>query len=136
MRALNVSRPVSQWRDPRHRRGIDGEIAASRHLESLGFQIEAHRFRFGHHDIDLIARRGTLVVFAEVKARWSRSFGQAVEAIGWRKRRDLATVAMVWISRFGRAGDRYRFDLITASYEEGGFPQIDHLEGAFVHMEK
>jgi putative endonuclease len=136
MRALNVSRPVAQWRDPRHRRGIAGEIAASRHLESLGFAIEAHRFRLGHHDIDLVARRGDLVVFAEVKARGSCRFGEGVEAIGWRKRRDLARVATYWVSRFGRPADRYRFDVISASFAGSGFPQIGHIEGAFFHIEK
>ena len=40
-------------------------------LTSCGWQIEGHRFRLGHHDVDVVARRGPLVAFVEVKARGS-----------------------------------------------------------------
>lgn len=137
MRALNVSRPVSEWRDPRHRRGVAGEVAAARHLESRGFVILAHRFRLRHHDLDLVARRGDLVAFVEVKARQSSRFGSGAEGIGWRKRRNLGRVASAWIARFGRAGERYRFDVVSVRWASGsGFPEIDHIEGAFFHIEK
>jgi putative endonuclease len=131
MRAPNVSRPIAEWRDPRHRRGIAGEMAAARYLESRGFVIEAHRFRLGHHDVDLIARRDSLVAFVEVKARLSTRFGSGAESIGWRKRRALAQVASIWVARHGRAGDRYRFDLVAVSWPGSGFPQVEHIEGAW-----
>ena len=137
MRTLNVCRPVAEWRDPRHRRGLAGEVAAARWLESHGFVIEAHRFRLGHHDLDLIARRGDLVVFVEVKARVSTAFGPATLGIGWQKRRSMGRVASVWIARFGRPADRYRFDVVSVLWgRRNGFPDIDHIEGAFFHMEK
>jgi len=136
MRGLNVSRPVAQWRDPRHRRGLAGEVAAARYLEGRSFVILAHRFRLGHHDIDLVARRGHLVAFAEVKARTSSTFGSPVESVGWRKQRDLCRVAEAWIARHGRAGDVYRFDLITVCWFGPGFPQVSHMEGAFVSVGK
>jgi putative endonuclease len=136
MRALNVCRPLTEWRDPRHRRGIAGEVAAARHLEALGFRIEAHRFRLGHHDIDLVARRGRLVVFAEVKARATGTFGPGWAAVGWRKRRDIARVAELWIARHGGAGEEYRFDVLSVTWRRDGFPEVDHIEGAFIHVEK
>lgn len=136
MRALNVCRPVAEWRDPRHRRGIAGEVVAARHLEAAGFRIEAHRFRFGHHDMDLVARRADLVVFVEVKARASALFGSGALSIGWRKRRDLARVALVWIARHGRPGDQYRFDVVGIRWSGIVEAEIEWIEGAFFHVEK
>lgn len=133
MRAPPARKPVEQWTDPRHRRGYAGERAAMVHLLRQGWRIEAHRFRLGRHDLDLIARRGSLVAFIEVKARRSTRFGKAVEAVGWRKRAVLLRVAEAWRARFGFADDRYRFDLITVEDSGGSSPsaQVTHIEDAW-----
>jgi putative endonuclease len=137
MPSLRTPKPVAQWTDPRHRRGYSGERAAIAYLLRLGWRIEAHRFRFGHHDLDLIARRGSLVAFIEVKTRRSSRFGRAAEAVGRRKRVVLERLAELWRVRFGVAGDRFRFDLITV---ESGIsstsPQVTHIEDAWRHVEK
>jgi len=128
----NVLRPPSQWRDPRHREGLAGEVAAARHLESRGWTILAHRFRFGRHDVDLVARRDDVVAFIEVKARRSNSYGSGAEAVGWQKRAILRVVAGVWIARAGRVGERYRFDLAVVTWpNRGAFPQVAHIEDAW-----
>jgi putative endonuclease len=48
----------------------------------------------------------------EVKARRGTGFGDPLEAVTWRKRRELVRSAQVWIARFGTPGEAYRFDLI------------------------
>lgn len=128
----NVVRSPSQWRDPRHRQGLAGELAAARHFESLGWTVLAHRFRFGHHDLDLIVRREGLVAFVEVKARRSAAFGSGAEAVGWQKRAILRLIAGVWIAREGRPEERYRFDLAVVTWPGGGvFPHVSHIEDAW-----
>lgn len=132
----NIVRPAHEWRDPRHRRGLAGELAAAKYLESHRWLIEAHRFRFGHHDIDLIARQGRLVVFVEVKARTGVGFGSGASSVGWRKRQALALVAEFWVIRRGRPTDQYRFDVVEVTWPSGGFPQIIHIEDAWRHVGK
>ena len=128
----NVIRPAEQWRDPRHRRGLAGELAAARDLESRGWTIAAHRFRWGHHDIDLIARQGDLVAFIEVKGRRDGSpFGHGREAVGWKKRRTLELVALLWVARHGCPVDRYRYDVMEVVWGEGSFPHVVHIEDAW-----
>ena len=61
--------PTREWEDARQIRGLEGEHAAMAYLISCGWSIEAHRFRLGRHDVDLIARRGRVVAFIEVKTR-------------------------------------------------------------------
>lgn len=138
MPSLRTPKPVSEWTDPRHRRGYAGERAAMVHLLRLGWRIEAHRFRLGHHDLDLVARRGNLVAFIEVKTRGSRRFGHALEAVGPRKQAVLARLAELWRVRFGLPSDRYRFDVIAVEAPSGPspFPQVTHIEGAWRGVDK
>jgi putative endonuclease len=123
--------PPTQWSDPRHRLGLAGELAALDYLTGRGWRLEAHRFRVGRNDIDLIVRRGALVAFVEVKTRRTLSFGPGALAVGWKKRRALARAAEVWRLRHGRTGDTYRFDLCEVSPRPSGPSEVSHLMGAW-----
>jgi putative endonuclease len=116
----------ANWSDPRHQRGLAGEEQAMRYLQSRGWEILAHRFRSGRVEIDLIARRGCLVAFVEVKVRRGVAFGSPFEAVTGGKRREIVKVARVWMDRFGRQSDVYRFDCIGIVDNK-----IEHLEDAF-----
>ena len=118
------------WNDPRHRRGAEGEDIAREYLEGLGWVILDHRFRMGRLEIDLVARKGVLVAFIEVKTRWSRRFGSPLEAVTWHKRREITRVAQAWADRHGRANDTYRFDVIGVTLSKMG-PKVEHVEDAF-----
>ena len=123
--------PTSEWEDERQVLGIAGERLALAYLTSCGWCIEAHRFRLGRHDVDLVIRRGRLVAFVEVKTRRSERFGSALEAVPWRKQQALARVASLWVLRHGRRLDEYRFDLVTVHVGPSGPPTIEHLADAW-----
>jgi len=123
--------PVADWSDPRHVRGLRGEQLALAWLTARGWEVEAHRFRAGRHDIDLIIRRVELVAFVEVKTRASLACGHPVQALGWQKLRSLAWAAECWRARFGRRGDRYRFDVVGVLLGKGRPPEVRHLEDAW-----
>jgi len=115
-----------QWTDERHKRGLAGEQRAIRYLLSRGWEVVAHRFRAGRIELDLVIRRGHLVAFVEVKARRDDAFGSPLEAITGAKRRELVKAARVWVDRFGRPSDVYRFDCIGLTDN-----RLEHLEDAF-----
>ncbi len=123
--------PTREWEDARQLRGLAGEHEAMAFLTACGWSIEAHRFRLGRHDLDLVIRRGPMVAFVEVKTRRSAAFGIAAEAVGWRKQRTLARVAELWRLRFGRPGDTYRFDLVSVVDAGGGRVTVEHLPDAW-----
>lgn len=116
--------------DPRQALGALGERIAERWLRSRGWTVLARRFRSGHRDLDLVARRGRLVAFVEVKARRDRGVGDPAAAVGWRKRRELTRSAQVWCDRFGRPGDAYRFDVVAVLVGCGGV-RVRHVADAF-----
>lgn len=90
----------------------------------------AHRFRSGRRDLDLIVERDGVVAFVEVKARRGGSFGDPVEAVTWRKRREIQRSAHVWMDRQRGSGREYRFDVIGVLIE-GDRVQIRHVPNAF-----
>jgi putative endonuclease len=131
MRSRRSFVPVSEWADRRHRRGVAGERAAIAYLTSCGWQVEAHRFRLGRHDLDLVARRGGMVAFVEVKTRKSGVCGAAVESVSALKRHTIGRVALIWRHRNGRPGDTYRFDLLAIRDLGGGRYEVEHVEDAW-----
>ena len=110
--------------------GEIGERLAERWLRRKGWRIVQRRFRNGHRDIDLVVERDGLIAFVEVKARKGAAFGLPVEAVNWRKQRELTRSAHVWIERHGRPDDSYRFDVIGVLVE-GPMVKIRHVENAF-----
>jgi putative endonuclease len=114
------------WSDPRHRAGAAAEAMAAAALRVQGYEVVEQRFRYRRHDVDLVARRGQVVVFVEVKSRADNRFGAPSEAVTARKQADLVRAASVWLSRHGRPWDAVRFDVITV---EAG--RLEWLQDAF-----
>jgi putative endonuclease len=115
--------------------GLKGERVAARWLAVHGWEIAERRFRNGHRDIDLVATKpdggARTVAFVEVKTRASADFGGPVSAVNWRKRRELSRSAKVWMSRFQRPGDTFRFDVIGVILSPQNV-RVQHIENAFL----
>jgi putative endonuclease len=108
-----------------------GERVAERWLLARGWRVIQRRYRSGHRDIDLIAKRDALVAFVEVKARSGNEFGGPVAAVNWKKRSELVRSATTWIDRHGREGEVYRFDVIGVLVS-GDRVRVSHVENAFL----
>ena len=115
--------------------GLKGERVAERWLTVHGWEIAERRFRNGRRDIDLVATRseqtGRTVAFVEVKTRASADFGGPVSAVNWRKQRELCRSAKVWMSRFEKPGDTFRFDVIGVILGQEKV-RVQHVENAFL----
>jgi putative endonuclease len=93
--------------------GKSGEDRAVAELERRGYAILARRYRTGHGEIDIIAKDGETTVFVEVKARATREFGTAAEAITPRKRRQMIRMALEYLTFNRLANIPCRFDVVT-----------------------
>src|SRR5437868_329661 len=107
-----------------------GERIAERWLRRRGWKIVQRRFRNGHRDIDLVVERDGTVAFVEVKARRGAEFGGPVQAVNYRKRKQLERSALVWIDRHGREAESYRFDVVGVLLQ-GAEVRVCHVENAF-----
>ena len=111
--------------------GDRGESIAADHLERAGWTILVRNFRLGRKEIDLVARRGEVVAFVEVKTRAGLGYGHPLEAITWKKRREIHQVAAAWIDRYGRPGEIYRFDAIAIRLRSAAATEVQHVEDAW-----
>jgi putative endonuclease len=107
--------------------GARGEDAVAAWYEQRGYGIVDRNWRCREGELDLVARRGDVVVFCEVKTRSSSAFGAPVEAVTWRKQQRLRQLARLWLmARGGVPPAGMRFDV--ASVLAG---RIEIVEDAF-----
>lgn len=82
------------------RRGRWSETLCVWHLRLRGWSILERGFSVGRGsgagEVDIIARRGALLIFIEVKAR--ADWGQAAEAVGDRQRRRITRAAEAYLA--------------------------------------
>ena len=89
-------------RDQRERQraerwGRMAEAIASAHMIARGYRIEARNWRTASGEVDIIARRGDLVVFVEVKAR--DTVGAALDAVSYASRRRIEGAGQDWLAQ-------------------------------------
>ena len=110
--------------------GKTGEDLACAELETRGYEIIERRYRQRAGEIDIVARDGPTLVFVEVKARESREFGDAAEAVTAFKRRRLVQLALDYMTRQHVSNCPCRFDVV-AIHLEAGQPAIEVFQNAF-----
>lgn len=88
---------ADQKRIRAERRGRWSEYRAALSLLFKGYRIVALRYKTRAGEVDIIARRGDLVIFVEVKAR--RDLRTGVDAVGQAAERRIANAADHWLRR-------------------------------------
>ena len=108
------------------RLGISAENVAAIFLGAKGYRTIARRWKSPVGEIDLVVKRGRLIVFVEVKAR--KALDQAAESVLPRQRRRIVAAAQTWLAAHPEhAGYDMRFDAVLVS--PGRMPQ--HIVSAF-----
>ena len=96
-----------------YQKGIFSELVACAYLMLHGFRIVRRRYTTGRYtgraEIDIIARRGNLIVFVEVKKR--KSIDAGFNAITWAQVKRLRAAAETYLLQKRWMGDA-RFDVI------------------------
>ena len=108
-------------------RGKDAEARAARYLEARGLHIVERNYRSRYGEIDLIARDGVTLVFVEVRARSSNTFGGAAASITAAKRQKLTRTALHYLAGAGRT-PRCRFDAVLLAGDDG---PVEWIRDAF-----
>jgi len=102
--------------------GAEGEERAASFLQEKGFFIIERNYRAGKiGEIDIIAVKRDLVVFAEVKSRSGDAFGGGIYSINESKKRHLRTAARVFLASHPSYNTKeysFRFDLILVSHDK------------------
>jgi putative endonuclease len=125
LRAAPIQAPRPE-RQIAFRTGISAESRAAAFLIAKGFRILARRWKSPVGEIDIIARRRSLLIFVEVKAR--DRLDDAAWSVTDRQRLRIVAAAEAWLARY--PDDRIRdmrFDAVLVA--PGRIPR--HIPAAF-----
>ncbi len=112
-----------------YKTGRHAEEKAARHLRWHGYRVLDRNARAGHGELDIVARKGDVLAFVEVKHRPRRD--DALLAVHADKRKRLRSAASAWLCRHPALAQlQCRFDLIILT---PGRPRlhIEHLRDVF-----
>jgi putative endonuclease len=114
----------------RRKQGSIGEDLAVLFLEKKGFKILARNYRFERGEIDIVAEEGEELVFVEVKARRTSSYGAPEDAVTDEKQEQIRAVAEGYLFEKNIDNRPCRFDVLAIEFKNGK-ADVRHIRDAF-----
>jgi putative endonuclease len=110
--------------------GRRGEKRAEWFYLLRGYRVVDRNVRLNAGEIDLVLRRGALLVIAEVKTRQSLVAGEGFEAVNRAKRQRLVRLADQYLVVTKARDLRIRYDVLSLFWNGRRF-EIRHFPDAF-----
>ncbi len=107
-----------------------GEREAARYLTRHGYELLARNWQINIGEIDIIAQKGSEIIFVEVKSSSTQSAIAPEYRVGLKKQKKLRTLAQAYLRNKTDAPDSVRFDVISL-WREAGETKLRHIENAF-----
>ena len=108
-----------------------GEDLACDYILKNGYKIVERNYRYGHGEIDIIAKHKNIIVFIEVKTRNNLEFGPPELAVTKNKQRQVRKIAEAYLYDKKIENEDCRLDVIGILLIKNSAPQINHIENAF-----
>jgi putative endonuclease len=90
------------------------ELKARRHYRLRAYRILGENVWTGGYELDLVVRRGTTLVFCEVKSKSGDGFGDPLEMVTSEKVRRVRRAAAAWLAtHHEHAHCTVRFDVVA-----------------------
>ncbi|MGB5267012.1 MAG: YraN family protein [Polyangiales bacterium] len=106
-----------------------GEAVVASLLEGRGFEICGRNVRVGRLELDVIARRGALVVVCEVRSRSSARPVFPAETIRGKKIARVRRATAIWLRQQKLGRVQARIDAAAVVFDgPGGEPRIEYYE--------
>ena len=103
---------MTHKRKQAYRRGHIAEYLAAAALLLKGYRIAARRYKTPVGEVDLVARKGDLILFVEVKARASHQ--AALDSITYTAQKRIEAAGNWWLGQQNNGAQlNWRFDVIT-----------------------
>lgn len=118
--------------DSTREKGSAAEEIAVKYLLEKGYEILEQNWYSQHQEIDIIARKGGIIAFIEVKSLYSNYLREPYQSVNRNKQRLIISAANAYIRKHN-VNDEVRFDIISILLGKHE-PQIEHIENAFYPM--
>ena len=107
--------------------GTEYEELAQKYLVSQGYEIVETNFRNRRGEIDIIAKDAEYLCFIEVKYRKDRRCGDPLEAVDYRKQKNIVQTALYYMMKNGlNEWTPCRFDVVSVCGD-----QVELIKNAF-----
>lgn len=112
--------------------GSYGEDLASSYLKKNGYYILNKNFRNRYGEIDLICRHDGLIIFIEVKSRYTYHYGSPCESVTYSKQRQIINLCKFYILTKKLFNYNCRFDVVEIYFNKNDESYlIKHIKDAF-----
>lgn len=115
------------------RRGDMGEETAADYLKSQGYEILFCNYHSAYGEVDIIAKKGEIIAFVEVKSRKEHSMLSPREAVSRSKQQKLMKTASCYLEE-NKVTLQPRFDVVEVYFvgeRQLAVTEINHIENAF-----
>ncbi|MFA7229794.1 MAG: YraN family protein [Victivallaceae bacterium] len=120
------------WAKAKHLRlGITGENKACALLRSKNADIICRNYKVKAGEIDIVARDGGMLVFAEVKTRRHTSRSRPAEGLSLKQKKRIYRAAMNYLNAIDRPHCVFRFDLIEIVASPFRLHEVRHWQNHF-----
>ena len=113
--------------------GNEGERRAYEFLEKNSYRIIERNFRTRSGEIDIIAKKGDILVFVEVKTLPNGDADTLSHELDFRKQRKIIKTANFFLSKYREySNSKIRFDVIVIDMPN--LPSVYHIQDAFSEL--
>ncbi|WGH74911.1 YraN family protein [Tenacibaculum tangerinum] len=112
--------------------GKKGEQLAIDYLIENGYVIVEKNYRFQKAEVDIMAKKGSVLAIVEVKTRSTAYFGNPQDFVNPKKIKLLVTAVDAYVTK-RNLDVEIRFDIIAIIKEQHKFT-IEHIKDAFLYF--
>lgn len=115
----------------KNKSGVWGELYTARYLRDSGYRIitSGYSCRFG--EIDIVAMKGDILCFVEVKTRDEQTSSRPMEAVDTEKQEKIRLAAESFIS-YSKLRNDTRFDVCEVWLgKDFALTKLNYIENAF-----
>lgn len=112
--------------------GKYGESIARDFLINNGYKILDMNYRNRYGEIDIISIKNDIIIFCEVKSRYTNSFGNPIEAVTYYKQKQIIKLSEMYLLYKKYNNYNVRYDVIEVNFNKlnNNF-KVNHIKDSF-----
>ncbi|WP_300856927.1 YraN family protein [uncultured Clostridium sp.] len=112
--------------------GKYGENIARDFLINNGYKILDMNYRNRYGEIDIISIKNDIIIFCEVKSRYTSSFGNPIEAVTYYKQKQIIKLSEMYLLYEKYNNYNVRYDVIEVNFNKlnNNF-KVNHIKDSF-----
>lgn len=108
-----------------------GETLAAQFFTQQGYKVVERNFRTTYGEIDIIVQKEGVLVFVEVKTRYTDTYGMPEISVTLKKREHLISAAQAYLQANQHPNMVWRIDVLAIrKLKDASQPKIVHFKNA------